>query len=113
MKQRTIESLLDEAWALADKQHTCMYNILFRNAGVGISWWEEARCTTPENAPHLTPMGEETVQTLRQLTREVLSVAERRTEEGLVVYHYYRTLREALRAEISRLKKKEKNEATD
>jgi hypothetical protein len=62
---------------LAESRGCTLYAILFRNAGVGFQWYEEARCKAGVGKDFNT---------------------------GLVVYHYYPTIEDAYAAEIERLK---------
>jgi hypothetical protein len=91
---------LDELQAKASERSAVIYDILFRNAGVAIRWFEEARCTTPD------PMTNDlTVEDIRAgRLREATETQHRRLEEGLVIYRYYESFDECIAGEFTRLK---------
>lgn len=87
----TIEQLLHRVRVAGAKQDAFIYNILFRNAGVGVHWYEEKRAN------------EQMSKTAPGVIADRFDVREH-TKAGLVIYRYRRTLREALRYELQRLK---------
>lgn len=80
-----LETLLTRVRLLAALRGATMFEILIRNAGWGISWHEEER---EKNPP--------------QYARRYDGKDAWRN--GLVVYRYYPSLRQALRAEEKRLR---------
>lgn len=83
-----LQEKLDRLQSLANSQGAYLNEINFCPAGVGFQWWEEQRYD--EEAPsHVGSVPE-------KLTSE-------RAEAGLVVYHYYDSLTEAVDAEMNRL----------
>lgn len=84
-----IEYLLAEARRLAEAQNSVIYQIMFRNAGVGVEWHEESRCTTA--AYHGSDL------------QVATATGSARTKEGLIVYGYHDDMRTALACELIRL----------
>ena len=84
-----IEYMLAEARRLAEAQNSMIYQIMFRNAGVGVQWHEERLCTTkPYEGSDM----------------QIASATETaRMKEGLVVYGYHDDMRTALACELIRL----------
>lgn len=98
---KTIEVLIDELQELSVPRGNIIYEILLRNAGWGVKWFETSRCKTPlpVRTHSRSPSVTETVENLRRHTEAVAA----RTSEGSIVYGYHPTLREALEAELERV----------
>lgn len=88
--QASLQSILDAVMVLGERKGCTLYNILHRNAGWGIMWHDE---------PHQKHQ-------MKGLNRSTLVVWSKREmwKLGRVVYQYKPTLREAIMAEIDRLK---------
>jgi hypothetical protein len=105
MAKYTIEQLLGRLRKRGAEQGATIYDICFRNAGVGITWYEQERVTTPE--PKLSkptrarPCGK-VIDGVSELSLYT-DAMRRRTREGLVTHRYYPTLRRALEGELKRL----------
>lgn len=89
--------------SLACEQGATLYAILRRNAGWAFQWYEESRCTTP--SPDEEPRGLDAAPlgTIAARVLELQQIEAKRLQEGLVVYNYWRTLGDAVEAELSRL----------
>lgn len=77
-----LEKLLASVQRLGEQKGATLYNILFRNAGWGVQYFEESRVSPEVRANPQHP----------------------RWADGLVVYAYKPTLRAALQSERERLK---------
>lgn len=100
-KKPIVDRRIELLQELAESKGAVLYSILFREAGVGIQWFEEKRA-----GPHpsqewkdATPGYEETFT-----YRDELDLWHNR---GLVIYGYYPTLSEALNGEWMRLEETE------
>lgn len=100
----SLESLFNRLEALAAERGAVLYNILHRQAGWGIEWWEESRCMTPE--PSLAGSSPTDYGDFLLWLQAASRVNDARLSEGRIVYAYRPTLREAIEAEIERLEKK-------
>lgn len=94
-------NLLQKKIAILQEQG--LYNICFRNAGVGLMFHEEERAnkwmaTNFRPRPSSLAISEVGESIARQTER-----SRAHTEAGLVVYHYYPTLTKAVDAEMKRL----------
>lgn len=74
----------------AESRGAVLYSILFREAGIGLQWWEEKRAGTRPDTRGM------------RLTDVILREDEW-NRGGLVVYKYYPTLSEAIAGEWNRL----------
>jgi hypothetical protein len=83
-----LEKLLEQVQALGAQHGATIYEILFRNAGVGVLWHESAR--EKDQADRTGRDG-----------RVFCDPGDWRS--GLVVYQYHKDLRTALEAELARL----------
>lgn len=92
-----LDSILGELQDLAADRDAVIYNICFRNAGVGIQWWEEGRVKTPEA---MYNRGEN----LMSFGRRRSEALNRCAQEGKVIYRYYPDIRECFEAELARLR---------
>jgi hypothetical protein len=87
----TIEALE----ALANSKNVVLYNICNREAGWAFQWYEESRVKTPLPA-EVSPRVPDSL-------KEYTAASSARAKEGLVIYKYYPTLSEAIKAEFERL----------
>jgi len=88
----TLESLLAALMRAAERKGAVLYSIRLCKAGWGIQWHEEARERTP---------GQRVPKVIAGETFMSLDIENMKT--GLVVYHYHRTLRAAVLAEMKRV----------
>jgi len=99
-----VDELLDYLMVVAMQQDAYIHNICFRRAGVGIMWYEPARCKS------LTAkeVNEMPVMEHRGLTKKQRDA----WKEGLVVYQYGEDLQDCLVKEIERLEQKQEETPT-
>lgn len=85
----SLDKLIEDVMEMGEKKGATLYNILFRNAGWGIMWYDE---------PHLA-------REIAKLHRDTLMSWSKKDKWrlGKVVYQYKPTLVEALREELVRL----------
>lgn len=79
----------------AESKGAVLYSILFREAGIGLQWWEDNRAGARPDTRGM------------RLSDIVLRESEW-NKRGLVVYKYYPTLSEAIAGEWKRLEEESK-----
>lgn len=96
-----IDHKIQHLQSIAAESGLVIYEILFRNAGVGIKWFDEKRCVTPEIALPDFPActSEDWTETLRKRS----AALDKRLHEGLFVHKYYPTLSKCIEGEGKRL----------
>jgi len=87
-----IDTIIQEFEYLADKKGLVVYNIAFRNAGVGIVFFHSEKAGRMPN-----------ITSLKDWREWGITVSEW-YKKGLVVYKYYPTLSKAIEEETKRLR---------
>lgn len=96
MRPKTsIDEILRDLRRLGEIRGATLYSIVFRNAGVAIQWHESERAGPEPGSP----------ENLSKTWRNVDELQEW-TKRGLVIYHYYPTLSEAIEGEVKRLEER-------
>lgn len=95
--------LLDMLQSQAAEQREMLYNILYRNAGWGIQWFDAKRVETPLYTPQAN-------HDLNQQQEMRMATQIQQQKEGLIIHGHHPTLRDCVKAEMSRLKKQLKPE---
>lgn len=100
---KTLEQLFDKLGKLAKKNECTLYEICFRNAGVGIVWHETAKVPIAlKNQLLEEPTDKEELKKFIRAGKLGKNISQM-TKEGLVLYRYYPTLRKYILGEIKRL----------
>lgn len=97
----SIDKQIEEIQEIGKSKGLTLYSILFRNAGVGILWFDESRAGAPPIPPE---RDEDTPADL--FAAEMQEYTFKQSEwikKGLFVDQYYPSLSEALEGEKSRL----------
>ena len=95
-KPRPIEQLLPAVQRMGEARGNVLYEIAFRNAGVGLVWIEAARVKTKQTWKKIS-VGK------KSFTLPDIECSQQRIKEGMVVYQYHPTLRKAIVEEMKRL----------